>query len=94
MLFDYLPLREFHFLRWRRISQCHVHWLRNRLRYRSLMPCDANVLLLWECMLQEYPGKDKKKKNIIIDLLTQILLILFLYTKIIITYQVFVDVPS
>ena len=72
MFFDYLPLREFHFLRWRRISQCHVHWLRNRLRYRSLMPCDANVLLLWECMLQEYPGKDKMKKNIIIDLLTQI----------------------
>ena len=67
MFFHYLRLRELHFLRWRRISQCHVHLLRNRLRYRSLMPCDANVLLLWECMLREYPAKDKSKKNIIIE---------------------------
>ena len=67
MFFHYLPLHELHFLRGRRISQCHVHSLRNRLRYRSLMPCDANVLLRWECMLREYPAKDETKKIIIIE---------------------------
>ena len=67
MFFDYLPLREFHFLRWRRISQCHVHLLRNRLRYRSLMPCDADVLLRLECMLREYPDKYETMQNINVE---------------------------